>query len=56
MRSKHGWTQQQFADMTGIGRVHVSELENGKREAGLRMLERIAETLEISVSDLLQGL
>jgi transcriptional regulator with XRE-family HTH domain len=55
LRSKRGWTQQQFADMTGIGRVHVSELENGKREAGLRMLEKLAGTFEIGVSDLLKG-
>jgi transcriptional regulator with XRE-family HTH domain len=55
LRESRGWTQQQLADMTGIGRVHVSELENGKREAGLRMLERLAETFEISVSDLLKG-
>lgn len=56
LRTKRGWTQQQLADMTGIGRVHVSELENGKREAGLRMLERLAETLELSVSELLKGI
>ena len=55
LRSKRGWTQQQLADMTGIGRVHVSELENGKREAGLRMLEKLAATFEIAVSDLLKG-
>ncbi len=54
LRSKRGWTQQQLADLTGIGRVHVSELENGKREAGLRMLERLAASFEITVSDLLQ--
>jgi transcriptional regulator with XRE-family HTH domain len=56
LRSKRGWTQQQLADMTGIGRVHVSELENGKREAGLRMLERLSATFEISVADLLKGI
>jgi len=55
LRSKKGWTQQQLADMTGIGRVHVSELENGKREAGLRMLEKLATTFEMAVSDLLKG-
>jgi transcriptional regulator with XRE-family HTH domain len=55
LRSKRGWTQQQLADMTGIGRVHVSELENGKREAGLRMIERLACTFEISISELLNG-
>ncbi len=54
LRSKRGWTQQQLADMTGIGRVHVSELENGKREAGLRMLEKLAATFEITVSDILK--
>jgi transcriptional regulator with XRE-family HTH domain len=56
LREKHGWTQQQLADMTGIGRVHVSELENGRREAGLRMLERLANTFEVAVSDLLKGI
>jgi transcriptional regulator with XRE-family HTH domain len=53
LRSKRGWTQQQLADMTGIGRVHVSELENGKREAGLKMLEKLASSFDITVSDLL---
>jgi transcriptional regulator with XRE-family HTH domain len=54
LRSKRGWTQQQLADMTGIGRVHVSELENGKREAGLKMLEKLASSFDITVSDLLK--
>jgi transcriptional regulator with XRE-family HTH domain len=56
LRESRGWTQQQLADMTEIGRVHVSELENGKREAGLRMLERLAETFQVSLSDLLKGI
>jgi transcriptional regulator with XRE-family HTH domain len=56
LRESRGWTQQQLADMTGIGRVHVSELENGKREAGLRMLERLANTFEVSPSELLKEL
>jgi transcriptional regulator with XRE-family HTH domain len=54
LREKRGWTQQQFADLTGIGRVHVSELENGKREAGLRMLEKLAATFGVTVSVLLK--
>jgi transcriptional regulator with XRE-family HTH domain len=56
LRESRGWTQQQLADMTEIGRVHVSELENGKREAGLRMLERLAETFEMSVEELFRGI
>lgn len=53
LRSEKGWTQQQLADMAGIGRVHVSELENGKREAGLRMLERLASTFDVKITDLI---
>jgi transcriptional regulator with XRE-family HTH domain len=56
LRESRGWTQQQLADMTEIGRVHVSELENGKREAGLRMLEKLAKTFEMSVSELLKDI
>jgi transcriptional regulator with XRE-family HTH domain len=56
LREKRGWTQQQLADITGVGRVHVSELENGKREAGLRMLEKLATSFENTVSDLLKGI
>lgn len=56
LRSKRGWTQQQLADLTGIGRVHVSELENGRREAGLRMLEKLATSFEMTVADLLKGI
>jgi len=32
----------------------VSELENGKREAGLKMLEKLASSFDITVSDLLK--
>ena len=56
LREKRGWTQQQLADVTGIGRVHVSELENGKRESGLRMLEKLAASFETTVADLLKGI
>jgi transcriptional regulator with XRE-family HTH domain len=56
LREERGWTQQQLADLTGIGRVHVSELENGRREPGLRVLAMISKSLDISVSQLLEGL
>ena len=54
LRTKRGWTQQQLADMAAIGRVHVSELENGRREAGLRVLERLAASFDMTTSELLK--
>jgi transcriptional regulator with XRE-family HTH domain len=55
LRNKRGWTQAYLAEVSGIGRSHISELENGRREAGLRVLEMLAVSFEISVSELLKG-
>jgi transcriptional regulator with XRE-family HTH domain len=55
LRSNRGITQQQLADLTGIGRVHVCELENGKREAGMRVVEMLANSFGMTVAELLKG-
>jgi transcriptional regulator with XRE-family HTH domain len=56
LRNKHGWSQAYLAEISGIGRVHISELENGRREAGLRVLEILAGSFEMSISQLLRGI
>ena len=56
LRTANGWTQQLLADHAQIERSHVARLEEGKREAGLMMLEKIAEALEVTLSELLKGL
>ena len=55
LRTKRGWTQVYLAATSGIGRSHISELENGRREAGLRALELLASSFDMTVSDLLKG-
>jgi transcriptional regulator with XRE-family HTH domain len=42
--------------MAQLGRVHISELENGKREAGLRALERLADSFDIALETLVAKL
>ena len=49
-----GWSQLYLAEVSGLGRSHISELENGRREAGLRALEMLATSFEMKVSDLLK--
>lgn len=56
LRHNRGWSQAYLAELSRVGRVHISELENGRREAGLRVLEILAESFEISLSDLFSGL
>jgi transcriptional regulator with XRE-family HTH domain len=55
LRSARGWHQDYLAEVSGIGRVHISQLENGRREAGLRILETLASTFEMTVAQLLEG-
>jgi len=54
LRTDKGWTQQVLADHAGIERAHLARLEAGDREAGLLILERIADALGISAARLLE--
>jgi transcriptional regulator with XRE-family HTH domain len=55
LRNKRGWTQAYLAEISGLGRSHISELENGRREAGLRAIEMLAGSYKMSVAELLKG-
>jgi len=55
LRAKRGWTQAYLAEVSGLGRSHISELENGRREAGLRALEMLAGSYKMTVAELLKG-
>lgn len=54
LRQEKGWSQQLLADHAELERAHLSRLEEGKREAGLRVLERIARALDVEVEDLVR--
>jgi transcriptional regulator with XRE-family HTH domain len=54
LRKARGWRQIDLAEHAGIGKNHISELERGQREIGLRNLEAIAGALEVKPSDILQ--
>ena len=51
LRTQRGWTQQILADHAEIAREHLSELENGRKEIGIKTLERIATALSLSLKD-----
>jgi transcriptional regulator with XRE-family HTH domain len=55
LRTDRGWSQAFLAEISGIGRSHVSQLENGRREAGLRVLEMLAISFELTASELLKN-
>ena len=56
LRKRKSWTQVELADYLGINRGHLSDIETGKREPGLLMLQVIAKGLDTTMSKLLDRL
>jgi transcriptional regulator with XRE-family HTH domain len=55
LRAARKWTQQMLADHAAIGQDHLSELERGKKEIGIKVLERIAIALGVSLKQFFDG-
>lgn len=55
-REQRGWSQEEFADRSGIHRTYISGVERGKRNPTLSIIEAIAGALEITVAQLLEEL
>jgi transcriptional regulator with XRE-family HTH domain len=56
LRKKKGWTQTDMAVCLDMNRGHISDIERGKREAGIITLQVIAKGLDTTMSNLLTGL
>lgn len=54
LRLAKEWSQQMLADHAQVERAHLARLEEGIKEAGLRVLERIADALEVGIEDLVR--
>lgn len=55
LRRKHGLSQTQLADLAGIGRAHLSQIENGAVAARIDTLYAIAQTLDLRLEELFRG-
>jgi len=56
LRRARSWRQIDLAEQSGVHEVHISDLERGAREPGLRTLSKIAAALDTTLSELLKGL
>lgn len=56
LRKKRGWTQVYLAEHTGFGSVYISQLEHGKKEPGLRTIEVLALSFDLTPAQLLKGI
>jgi len=56
LRLARNWRQIDLAQHSGVHEVHISDLERGAREPGLRTLHKIVAALDVTLSELLKGL
>lgn len=47
-------TQQQLADLAGVGKSHISQIESGARTGSVKCLRRLAEALGVDIEDLIR--
>jgi transcriptional regulator with XRE-family HTH domain len=53
LREEKGWSQEDYADRAGIHRTYVSDIERGKRNPTVTVVEKLAKPLNASAGDLL---
>jgi transcriptional regulator with XRE-family HTH domain len=56
LRLKKGWSQDVFADRSGLNRAHVGEIERGESNVTIQTLKIIADTLGVRIVELVKGL
>jgi len=56
LRKKKGWKLVELSVETGLGRVFLSNLENGKHEPKLGTIKKLSDAFDLTISQLLKGL
>ena len=56
LRVQRKWSQDVFADRSGLNRAHVGEIERGESNVTIQTLKIIADTLGVKIRDLIGNL
>lgn len=54
LRTQHGMSQEVLSGLAGIARSHLAMIENGRKHANVETLWRIAQALDIPLSELIR--
>ncbi len=54
LRMRQNWTQVEAADILGLDRSYLSEIENGKKDPSFGVLKTLAVGFHLTLSDLLR--
>ncbi|NLI95082.1 MAG: helix-turn-helix transcriptional regulator [Erysipelotrichaceae bacterium] len=56
LRGELGWSQEELSFHAKINTTYLSDLENGRRNPSLNILNRLANAFNISLSELFKGI
>ena len=52
LRQRKGWSQEEFADISGLHRTYIGAVERGEKNLTISTLHTLAKTLGTSIADL----
>jgi transcriptional regulator with XRE-family HTH domain len=52
LRLEKGLSQESLANQSDIDRTYISDIEKGERNISLKIIEKLSDTLQISLSEL----
>lgn len=55
LRAARGWKQAYLSELSGLGKIYISQLENGRKQASLATIEVLAQSFEMTISEFLKG-
>jgi transcriptional regulator with XRE-family HTH domain len=56
LRLKKGWSQEQLARESGLGRSFTGSIERGEKDLRIRTLCKLADVFKITFSELMEGI
>ena len=55
LRMAEGWNQPYLAELSGLGRIYISQLENGRKLASVGTIEVLAMSFKMTISEFMKG-
>jgi transcriptional regulator with XRE-family HTH domain len=55
-RHEKGWSQEYLAEITGLHRTYISQLERGLKSPSIRVFSCISDALDIPMSELFKSI
>jgi transcriptional regulator with XRE-family HTH domain len=56
LRDKRGWNQDYLSQLSGVGRAHLSQIENGAVSPRIDTLYALCESMKIPLAEFFKGL